>query len=356
MAGFLVPWWICAAVLALHALLPARHVAGYVRDEATGAPLGYRLNGPLVLAVAVAAWLAAGWSGLMPWDWLWRVRWPGALGACVLGLAVSACFVLTAPATGGGLLADFYLGRRPNPRLLGGRVDAKMFLYAYGAVMLELNLLSFASHHFLAFPDDPSPGVVLYVVLFTWFVLDYLFLERVHLYTYDLFAERLGFKLAWGCLNWYPYFYAVGLWAVADLPNPGSPTWLLVLSAVVFLAGWTLARGANMQKFAFKRNPDQAFLGLEPAVVSDGERGLLCNGFWGVARHVNYLGEILMATGLALSLGRPELVGPWLYVLYYVLLLGFRERDDDRRCAEKYGALWEEYRAAVPWRIVPRVY
>ena len=355
-AGFLAPWGICAAVLALHALLPARHVAGYVRDEATGAPLEYRLNGPLVLAVAVAAWLAAGWSGLMPWDWLWHHRWPGALGACVLGLAVSACFVLTAPATGGGLLADFYLGRRPNPRLFGGRVDVKMFLYAYGATMLELNLLSFASHHFVAFPDDPSPGVVLYVLLFTWFVLDYLFLERVHLYTYDLFAERLGFKLAWGCLNWYPYFYAVGLWAVADLPNPGSPTWLLVLSAVVFFAGWTLARGANMQKFAFKRDPDRAFLGLKPAVVSDGEHRLLCNGFWGVARHVNYLGEILMATGLALSLGRPELVGPWLYVLYYVLLLGFRERDDDRRCAAKYGALWEEYRAAVPWRIVPRIY
>ncbi len=73
-------------------------------------------------------------------------------------------------------------------------------------------------------------------------------------------------------------------------------------------------------------------------------------------RHVNYRGEIPMATGLALSLGRPELVGPWLYVLYYVLLLGFRERDDDRRYAAKYGALREEYRAAVPWRIVPRVY
>ena len=68
LAGFLAPWWICAAVLALHALLPARRVAGYVRDEATGAPLAYRLNGPLVLAVAVGAWLAAGWSGLVPWD------------------------------------------------------------------------------------------------------------------------------------------------------------------------------------------------------------------------------------------------------------------------------------------------
>ncbi|MYB18357.1 MAG: hypothetical protein F4Y16_05110 [Holophagales bacterium] len=28
----------------------------------------------------------------------------------------------------------------------------------------------------------------------------------------------------------------------------------------------------------------------------------------------------------------------------------------DRRCAAKYGVLWDEYRRRVPWRIVPRVY
>ena len=32
-----------------------------------------------------------------------------------------------------------------------------------------------------------------------------------------------------------------------------------------------------------------------------------------------------------------------------------RERDDDKRCAGKYGALWDEYRKVVPWRIIPRV-
>ena len=28
----------------------------------------------------------------------------------------------------------------------------------------------------------------------------------------------------------------------------------------------------------------------------------------------------------------------------------------DRRCAAKYGALWDEYRARVRWRIVPGIY
>ena len=46
-----------------------------------------------------------------------------------------------------------------------------------------------------------------------------------------------------------------------------------------------------------------------------------------------------MACGLALALGWPLLIGPWLYPLYYVALLLPRERDDDVRCAAKYGPL-----------------
>ena len=369
--GFFTPWLVYAVVFALHLALPARHVDGYAVQERTGAPLRYRLNGPLVLAVAVSLWFAAGAAGVMPWDWLWQTRWWGGAGALVLGTVLTAVVVLTkagdhkgragdhnAPARARGRpYGDLYLGRRLNPQMFGGRADAKMVLYLLGAILLELNLLSFAAHHVLTHPDEISPGVVLYVAMLSWFVCDYLVFERVHLYTYDLVAERVGFKLVGGCLCWYPYFYVVGLWTVADLPNPHSPIWLLVLSVLVFLAGWTLARGSNMQKFAFKRDPERVFLGrIAPNAISDGERHVLANGFWGVSRHVNYLGEILMACGLALVLGWPLLIGPWLYPLYYVLLLGFRERDDDKRCAEKYGPLWEEYRRRVRWRIVPGVY
>jgi delta14-sterol reductase len=355
-AGFFAPWIVFAGILGLHLLLPARRVPGYARDGRSGEPLRYRLNGLLVFAVAVGVWFAAGWNGVLPWDWLYEHRWPGAAGALTLGLLMSAAAVLTAPAPGNPLLRDLFFGRRVNPQLFGGRADAKMFLYLAGAVLLELNLLSFAAHHFLTRPENPSPGVVLYVVLFTWFVCDYLVFERVHLYTYDFVAERLGFKLVWGCLCWYPYFYVVGLWSVAGLPNPEAPAWTAVLAGALFLAGWTLSRGSNLQKFAFKRDPVRPFLGLAPRVIGDGERRLLASGFWGVSRHVNYLGEILMAAGLALALGWPRMIGPWLYPLYYVALLVPRERDDDRRCAAKYGSLWREYREQVPWRIVPGIY
>lgn len=354
--GFLAPAIVYGAIVILHLLLPAREVDGYVRDD-NGQPLRYRLNGLPVLLISVLVWIALGWRGVLPFDWLWHHRWGSLAGACAIGLVFSVAIVVVAPSTGKPLVADLFLGRLENPRVLGGRVDVKMLLYLLGAVMLELNVLSFTAHHVMAHPGAPSPGVLLHAALLTFFVCDYLTFERVHLYTYDLFAERLGFKLGWGCLTFYPYFYAIGLWALADSPDPGAHPVLTIVAALVFLAGWSLARGANMQKYTFKRDPERVFLGLfEPEVITDGQRKLLCSGFWGVSRHVNYLGEILMATGLALALGDLTNPWPWLYPLYYIALLVPRERDDDRRCAAKYGGLWDRYRERVPHRIIPGVY
>jgi delta14-sterol reductase len=355
--GFAAPGLIYALLLALHLVLPARKVDGYVRDAATGQLLSYRLNGLLVLGVALGVWLLLGHFELVPLGWLYEHRWSGLAGACTLGLAFSAWIVLRAPSTGRSLPADFFFGRSENPQFFGRRLDAKMFLYLVGAVMLALNLASFLAHHVALYGARFSPGAVLYTCLFFWFLSEYLFFERVHLYTYDIFAERVGFKLGWGCLTFYPYFYGVGLWFAVERPNPESPTWLLVLAALLFFTGWSLARGANMQKFYFKTNPEKVFLGLfKPEALSDGKHTLLCSGFWGVARHVNYLGEVLMATALTLSLGGQATWHAWLYPAYYVALLSTRQLDDDKRCAEKYGPLWQEYVRRVPRRIIPLVY
>jgi protein-S-isoprenylcysteine O-methyltransferase Ste14 len=348
---------VYAFVFVVHLVVPGRWVEGYVRDPVTNRPLRYRLNGLRVMLVVVAVYVVLGRTGLVPWDVFWVHRWPMAFAACAVGLAFTFALVLPAPRVSGSVLADLYLGRIAQPQWGHGRVDAKMFLYLVGAVMLELNLLSFAAHHALVHRADPSPGVALYVGLFTFFLCEYLFFEEVHLYTYDFVAERVGFKLGWGCLVFYPFFYGVGLWGVADRPSPHTPTPVLVACAAVFFTGWALARGANLQKFYFKTRPGRRVFGIVPQVALEGGgKRVLVSGFWGLSRHVNYLGEMLMATALALSLGHPRSVWPWLYPLYYVALLVPRQHADDKRCAEKYGALWDEYRRRVPYRIIPWVY
>ena len=368
MSGFLAPIVVFAGLLGLHVVLPARRVVGYVTDPTTGRPYEYRLNGPLVLAAAVGGGLIAGGTGWLSWGWLHRHAWWGAAGATALGALATMWLVFAPPrravaappsAGRGGWVRDFYLGRVEN-LAFAGRIDTKMFLYVFGAVLLALNAWSYSAHHADLYGSGANPGVYLHAALLGWFVVDYLVFERVHLYTYDIFAERLGAKIIWGCLAFYPYFYAVGLWGTARLPKSrlveSAGPWWLAACAVIFGAGWVLSRGANLQKYRFKRFPERPFLGIQPSAVTDDRARLLSSGFWGVARHVNYLGEILMSIGLALAPGHLASVWPWLYPAFMIPFMLTRERADERRCAAKYGELWDRYCEQVPYRIVPRVY
>ncbi|MDE0409240.1 MAG: DUF1295 domain-containing protein, partial [Alphaproteobacteria bacterium] len=258
--------------------------------------------------------------------------------------------------------ADLWHGRALEIAFFNGRFDVKMYLYVVGGTMFALNALSGAAYHYERFGADANPGVFLYAALFTFYVLDYFVFERVQLYTYDLIHEKLGFKLLWGGLIVYGWLFALPLWGMAALPDPGfPPAWAnawLIGTAALFLFGWSISRGANLQKYTFKRWPGRRFLGLvKPEYIAAGERRILCSGLWGAARHFNYLGEGFLALSIALVFGYPGNPWAWTYFVFIVSLFLWRERADDRHCARKYGReKWAEYRARVKYRIFPGVY
>ena len=354
-AGFFAPVLLSAVVFFLNAILPGRWVNGYISRPNSEEKMRYRLNGLSVFFTLILLWFLAGYFNVIPYDYLYNYRWYGLAGASAFGIIFSLSVVL--PFRGEkNFFVDFFFGRTENLQLLKGRIDIKMWLYLTGATILGLNALSFMAHHLILYGSKYSPGMLLSTGLILYFLVDYLIFEEVHLYTYDLFAEKIGFKLGWGCLVFYPYFYAVFLWSTADLPNPGTPALLLSIYVLIFFCGWILARGANMQKYFFKKDPAKQFLGVTPVIITDGDRALLVNGFWGISRHINYLGEVLMATGIVLCTGYPTMVWPWLYPFYYIIFLVFRQRDDDLRCSLKYGELWKTYVRKVPWRIIPHIY
>lgn len=354
--AYLSPAIVYVIVFILNVIVPGRWVVGYATKPNSSEPLKYRLNGLLVLIIIVGSWGALCHYGPLDWDWFYAHRWEGLIGAVVTGLIFSFAVVLSQPAVKDSFLADFYLGRAENMQLWGGRIDAKMWLYLAGAIMLELNVLSFAAHHYFTYGAEASLGIFIAAGLLSFFVMDYLTFEEVHLYTYDLFAERVGFKLGWGCLAFYPFFYVIPLWSAVNMPSAGTPEFLLILFALIFFGSWSFARGANLQKYHFKKDPQRSFLGIKPGTITDGNKTLLVNGYWGLSRHVNYMGEVGMAIGIVLCTGHYDLIWPWLYPLYYVALLFPRQVDDDKRCAEKYGDLWQEYVKKVPYRIIPYVY
>jgi delta14-sterol reductase len=167
----------------------------------------------------------------------------------------------------------------------------------------------------------------------------------------------------------YPFFYGIGVIPLASLlPAQDISVQSATCIVVLFFSGWILTRGANLQKFMFRISGNNArFLCIRQETIVNTR--ILVSGFWGLSRHINYLGEIVQAIGLSLpallAVSLPEsllsmqgltYVYPILYPLFYIGLFIPRQADDDQLCLRKYGESWKEYQRRVPYRIVPYVW
>ena len=69
------------------------------------------------------------------------------------------------------------------------------------------------------------------------------------------------------------------------------------------------------------------------------------------------MGEGFLSLSIALVFGHFGNPWAWTYFVFIVTLFTFRQIDDDKHCAEKYGAeKWAEYKSRVKYRIFPGVY
>ncbi|KAI4300415.1 hypothetical protein L6164_033798 [Bauhinia variegata] len=111
--------------------------------------------------------------------------------------------------------------------------------------------------------------------------------------------ERLGFMLVFGDLVWIPFFFSIqGWWLLRNKVELTTPA--IIANCCVFLIGYLIFRGANKQKHVFKKNPKALIWGEPPKVIGG---KLLASGYWGVARHCNYLGDLLLAFSFSLPCG-----------------------------------------------------
>lgn len=202
-----------------------------------------------------------------------------------------------------------------------------------------------------------------------WYVADALvFNEQAILTTMDITTDGFGFMLSFGDLCWVPFTFATQARFLAEdsaslggsLSEQALSNWALAGVLCVQALGYLIFRGANGQKNAFRRlgpgHPSVAHLKSMP--TRRGTR-LLVSGWWGLARHINYLGDWLMGLAWCLPTGLRGLRAavPFFYAAYFASLLAHRERRDDAACLVKYGKEdWGKYCALVPWRIVPWVY
>ncbi|KAH9310976.1 hypothetical protein KI387_026011, partial [Taxus chinensis] len=191
---------------------------------------------------------------------------------------------------------DWWFGIQLNPQFLG--IDLKFFLVRAGMIGWLVINLSVAAK---AFQQNGSLDVAmtLYQSFCLLYVMDYFWYEEYMTSTWDIIAENLGFMLVFGDLVWIPFTFSIqGRWLLthkADITKAAA-----ILNVLVFIIGYRVFRGSNKQKHIFKKDPKAHIWGEPPKVIGG---KLLASGYWGIARHCNYLGDILLAFSFSLPCG-----------------------------------------------------
>ncbi|XP_024399116.1 delta(14)-sterol reductase [Physcomitrium patens] len=248
----------------------------------------------------------------------------------------------------GNIIEDWWLGVQLNPNFLG--LDLKFFWIRAGMMGWLLIDFSVAAKQYIE-QGSLSPSMALFQLFCTLYIFDYFWHEEYMTSTWDIIAENFGFMLIFGDLVFIPFTFSIQAWWLLSHSVDITPT-AAAMNVLVFLIGFAVFRSANTQKHKFKQDPKVKIWG-KPAKAIGGR--LLVSGCWGISRHCNYLGDILVAFSFSLPCGISSPV-PYFYPTYLFILLLWRERRDEARCSTKYKELWKEYCKAVPWRIFPYIY
>ncbi|KAK1623169.1 ergosterol biosynthesis ERG4/ERG24 family protein [Colletotrichum phormii] len=257
---------------------------------------------------------------------------------------------------------DFYMGIELNPRL-SPDFDLKLFTNGR-AGMMTWSLIDISNLALQYRRGYLSTSLVLVTFLHTIYVVDFFVNESWYLRTIDISHDHFGFYLAWGCFTWLPAMYTLQAQYLGRYPTTPSS----IYSIIVFLLGlfgFYVFRQVNAQKDLCRRTDGECLIWGEPArfivatyMTSDGTLHrslLLCSGWWGLSRHANYTGDLLLSFSMCAAAGTSTVI-VWFYAIFMTGLLLHRCLRDEERCLAKYGKSWEEYCRRVPWRLMPGIW
>ena len=323
---------------------------------ADGSRLIYRLNGWFSFWFTLAVLLAAVATGMLSPTVAYDEFGPLLTTANLVAFALAFLLYFHGRRAEPGTndpIRDYFMGVTLNPRVRG--FDLKFFCESRPGLILWVAFdLSFAAAQYERHGTVTTAMLLVNAFQFLY-VADYFFHEEAILTTWDIRRERFGWMLCWGDLVWVPFTYTIQAYYLVDHPHALSP--LATAGIVVLdLAGYVVFRAANLQKHRFRRDPEAPVWGRKPEYIRTAcGTLLLTSGWWGVARHLNYLGDLAMALAWCL-LTRFDHPLTYFYFVYMVTLLVHRERRDNTACREKYGADWDAYCRRVRWRMLPGVY
>ncbi|CEH17785.1 Sterol reductase/lamin B receptor [Ceraceosorus bombacis] len=347
-----------AFVVLCWAVLPGKWEIG--TELRTGERLSYKIN---AFATLVASFVGAvaiiSYKGPQGFTFLYD-HWPALVSASIANSIGQAVYVYAASYRTGRLLAkggntgnflyDWFIGRELNPRI--GIFDIKTFNELRpGLILWALLDISCACKQWVKLGGRITDSMVLVVAFHGWYVIDALFNETAILTQMDITTDGFGFMLSVGDLTWVPFIYSLQARYLAFVPvdlGYAATAGILFVNGL----GYWIFRDSNGEKNDFRNGTNPKNLKYMETKTG---RKLLTSGWWGRSRHPNYMGDLIMSLAWSLPTAFNTPI-PYMYPVYFLVLLVHRQRRDDAACKEKYGADWDKYCKIVPWRIFPYIY
>ncbi|KAJ3258533.1 hypothetical protein HK103_003493 [Boothiomyces macroporosus] len=232
------------------------------------------------------------------------------------------------------IMYDMFMGIEFNPRF-GKYFDFKLFHNGRpGIVAWTLINLSFAAAQYNEI-GYVTNSMILLNFLHAVYVLDFFYHEYT-LQSHFLLRHPLDLS--------FEYF---------------------TLVFTIGMVGYYIFRTVNNQKDLVRSTNGKCLIWGKPAeyirtnfVTSDGKvHGslLLTSGYWGISRHFNYVGDLLMSLAFCMTCGYGYIL-PYFYIVYMTILLCQRIERDHLRLVGKYGKYWDEYCKKVPYKLIPFIY
>lgn len=353
----------------LYTVLPGRSTG---QLTAAGNLLEYHTNGFLAWQITVAVFALAVFTGILDPAFTAK-NWEGLVVTYnIYGYFLSVVAYVKAHYApsyaedrnfSGSALYDFLMGIEFNPRF-GKTWDWKLFhngrpgIIAWTLIDLSYTALQYQTHGYI------TNSIIIVDIFHVMYVVDFFINESWYLRTIDICHDHFGFYLAWGSAVWLPTMYTLQSQYLARYPVQLS-TPVAALIFTIGVSGYALFRSVNFQKDIVRRTNGECTIWGKKAKVmrcnfktadgKDHQTLLLLSGWWGISRHCNYVGDLMLSYAMCAVCGVQNLI-PWTYAIFMTCILVHRCFRDEARCRTKYGDQWDKYCNIVRWRLIPGVW
>eukprot|EP00449_Zooxanthella_nutricula_P039907 CAMPEP_0198607812 /NCGR_PEP_ID=MMETSP1462-20131121/155586_1 /TAXON_ID=1333877 /ORGANISM="Brandtodinium nutriculum, Strain RCC3387" /LENGTH=287 /DNA_ID=CAMNT_0044339619 /DNA_START=1 /DNA_END=861 /DNA_ORIENTATION=- len=154
-----------------------------------------------------------------------------------------------------------------------------------------------------------------------YYIFDYNWNEPAYLTTTDIRHDLFGWMLTYGDFGFLVWYYCFAFCGhISWLAKPLTDNHVnFAIGTLIYIAAMYLFRVTNIQKHNFRTyianggDLSKYKVWGKPVEYIHTEEGsyLLTSGWWSFARHFNYIGDLTMCLGWAISSTGPGHVFPW---------------------------------------------